>query len=224
MRPLVRDFVALVARELELSGPIYEFGALQVPGQGDAADLRPLFPGREYVGCDMREGPGVDRVLNLHALDLPDASVGSVLSLDTLEHVEYPRKAMREMHRVLQPGGVIAISSVMNFPIHAYPDDYWRFTPAAFRSLLEDFDACAVAGAGAEDFPHSVVGIGVKSGPAAVDRLDVALAEWSARWQVARPPGTARSRKGSLERLLLPWTPPAILHAYQRLRARTRQP
>ena len=40
----------------------------------------------------MREGPGVVRILDLHGLDVPDNSVGTVIMMDTLEHVEYPRK------------------------------------------------------------------------------------------------------------------------------------
>ena len=73
--------------------PIYEFGALQLPGLEEFADLRPFFRGKSYVGCDMREGRGVDKVLNLHNIDLPDESVGTVITLDTLEHVEFPHKA-----------------------------------------------------------------------------------------------------------------------------------
>lgn len=218
MRRHVKEFVSIVAAELDLQGPIFEFGALQVPGQEGAADLREFFPGREYVGCDMRPGPGVDRVLDLHGLDVADASVGSVLSLDTLEHVEYPRRAMREMHRVLAPGGLVVISSVMNFPIHAYPADYWRFTPEAFRSLLQEFDEQVVAAAGEETFPHTVVGIGAKGATLPQTEIERALAQWSQRWVNPRPWGTSRSRKGDIERLLVPWTPPALLEAYRKLR------
>jgi SAM-dependent methyltransferase len=124
MRKSIRRFAELVARTWELPGPIYEFGSYQVEGQEKMLDLRPLFPDTEYVGCDMREGPGVDKVLNLHAIDLPDNSVATVLSFDTLEHVEDPRLAMQEIHRILQPGGVVVITSVMDFPIHEFPYDY----------------------------------------------------------------------------------------------------
>lgn len=114
---------------------------MEVHEAEDVAYVRDLFPkkGLEYVGCDMRAGPGVDSVQNLHGLDIPDNTVGTIICLDTLEHVEYPRKALAEMHRVLKPNGVLVMSSVFNFPIHGYPNDYWRFTPEAFKSLLKDF-------------------------------------------------------------------------------------
>jgi len=162
MRESIKEFVGIVAETLPVSEPIYEFGSLQVPGQEGFADLRPIFEGKRYIGCDMREGPGVDLVLNLHAIDLPAESAGTVLILDTLEHVEFARKAVEEAHRILKPNGILVISSVMKFPIHDYPYDYWRFTPEGFRSLLKPFDSCFVDFAGDQQFPHTVVGLGFK--------------------------------------------------------------
>ena len=162
MKQNVKDFAALVSRTLPCEGPIYEFGAFQVEEQKEFANLRPLFSGREYIGCDMRQGLGVDKVLDLHNIDLPDNTVATVLSFDTLEHVEYPRKALAELHRVLKPDGVVVISSVMDFPIHGYPSDYWRFTPEAFKSILKPFDNVFVGYQGKESYPHTVVGIGFK--------------------------------------------------------------
>ncbi len=162
MRKDIRRFVQLANETLPLQDVIYEFGALQVAGQPEVEDLRSLFPGRPYVGCDMRPGPGVDKILNLHNLDLEESSVGSVICMDTLEHVEYPREAVREIFRILGDDGIAVLSSVMNFPIHGYPQDFWRFTPEGFRSLLNCFDDCFVGYYGHDDFPHTVVGLGFK--------------------------------------------------------------
>lgn len=170
MRELIKQFVKICAETLPISEPIYEFGSLQVPGQEGFADLRPLFPGKKYVGCDMREGPGVDKILNLHSIDIPSNSVGTVLILDTLEHVEFPHKALEEAYRILQPNGIVITSSVMNFPIHDYPYDYWRFTPQAFKSLLKPFSRVFVGFAGEEKFPHTVVGVGFKDSTVPLER------------------------------------------------------
>lgn len=51
----------------------------------------------------------------------------------------------------------------MNFHIHAYPNNYWRFTPEAFKSLLKLFSSLFVDFAGQNDFPHTVIEIGFKS-------------------------------------------------------------
>ena len=158
---LLYGFVADVAERVELPEPIVEFGAMQVEA-GQPNDLRPLFAGREFVGTDLREGPGVDRVEDLQSLTFADGEVGTALCLDTLEHCADPLAACRELHRVLAPGGVCVISSVMLIGIHAHPNDYWRFTPEGFRRLLTDFDDADVAAMGAPDHPFFVFGVATR--------------------------------------------------------------
>jgi SAM-dependent methyltransferase len=184
LRGVIRDFASICSRSLPLKDPIYEFGSLQVPGQEGFADLRAIFAGRTYVGADRRTGPGVDVILDLHEIDLPPESVGTLLSFETLEHVERPWKAVDEMHRVLKPGGLLAISSLMNHPIHDYPSDYWRFTPEAFRSLLRPFDRSIVESAGDELFPHTIVGVALKNGETPPDLAGFSrdLAQWKRCW------------------------------------------
>jgi SAM-dependent methyltransferase len=161
--------------------PIYEFGSCQPKEQEGFADIRPLFPGRVYIGADLRKGPGVDIILDLHNVDLPSQSVGSVLILDTLEHVEYPRRALEEVQRILKPGGILIMSSVMDYPIHDSPSDYWRFTPGGFQSLLKDFATSIVGYAGNREFPHTVVGVGFKGNLSntMVNEFKQKLEEWS---------------------------------------------
>jgi SAM-dependent methyltransferase len=176
--------VEIVSQTLPVSEPIYEFGSLQVEGQEGYADLRPFFPGKKYLGCDLREGPGVDLVLDLHQIDLPEKSAGAVLILDTLEHVEHLRNAVSELHRILKPHGLLIASSVMNFPIHEYPHDFWRFTPDGFKSLLKHFDHCWVGWAGEELFPHTVLGVASKSAidKQAMDLFTRRMEDWKKNW------------------------------------------
>jgi hypothetical protein len=162
MRENILKFVKLCAETLPLQEPIYEFGALQVPGQEGFADLRTVFPGKKYVGTDMREGPGVDKVINLHNMKLSSKSVGTALILDTIEHVEFPRRAIENIHKILKKNCYIIISSHMNFPIHSYPNDYWRFTPEGLKSLLKPFKSIFVDFGGKAENPHSVFGFACK--------------------------------------------------------------
>jgi len=184
MRQLIREFVKISADTLPIREPIYEFGALQLPGQEGFADLRSIFPGREYVGCDMQEGLGVDQILNLHDINLSSETAGTVLILDTLEHVEFVRKAVEEAYRILKSDGILVISSQMDCPIHSWPDDYWRFTPSAFRSLLKPFSSWFVDLAGDEWFPHTVVGIGFKGSvkERELDDFTARAEDWKKQW------------------------------------------
>jgi SAM-dependent methyltransferase len=164
MRKPIWKYVQLAIDTLPIREPVYEFGAYQVEEAPENCDIRPLLSGRQYVGCDMRPGPGVDQVLNLHAIDLPDDTVGTIFLMDTLEHVEYPHQAMEEVHRVLKPDGIVIMSSVLDFFIHATPNDFWRFTPDGFRSLLKNFEYSHVGYYGRDIFPHTLVGVGIKGG------------------------------------------------------------
>jgi SAM-dependent methyltransferase len=136
MRRAAKDFLRSVLRERPGLDPVFEFGSLQVPGQVGWADLRPEFAGRPFTGCDMRPGPGVDRVEDLEALSLADGSAGTVVCIDTLEHVRRPRLAAAEMTRVLAPGGLLVVATCFRFPVHRHPADYWRFTPDGLRELF----------------------------------------------------------------------------------------
>ena len=163
MRPHVAEFVVEATKVLEMPGPVVEIGARPAEGQEDSIELRDLFPGQEYIGCDIQTGPRVDRIEDVHTLSFDDDSVGTVLALDTLEHVRDPIRAVQEVHRVLRPGGVALLSSVMFFPIHAHPWDFWRFTPEGFAQLLAPFPSSLVMTLGWDLMPETVFGVGVKS-------------------------------------------------------------
>lgn len=173
MRGNVLEFVHVLARAIDLPAPILEVGSLQVPDQRYPADLRAEFAGKVFVGCDSRPGPGVDRVEDVHQLGFADASFGSILLLETLEHVADPLRAMREIHRVLAPGGYAIASSCMDFPVHEHPADYWRYPPGGFDLLFSEFTPRRVWLQGRPDFPHTVVAVGRKGGGSeALDELD----------------------------------------------------
>jgi len=162
MRQSVKDYLTKIINRYPIQEPIYEIGSYRVEGQEAFADLRPFFPRKIYVGCDMRSGLGVDRIEDVHCLKIKSKSIGTVLIFDTLEHVEDVHQAMREIYRVLKPGGMVIISSVMKFPIHDYPSDYWRFTPKAFELLLKRFEVYGVEFDGDPQFPEGIYGFGIK--------------------------------------------------------------
>lgn len=139
MNQFLHGVIRAIAESFHLPEPILELGSYQVEGQTDLINLRGLFPGRAYTGVDFRAGPGVDCVANVEALPQKSASVGTVIALSTFEHVQRFWVGFEEAARVLRPDGVLIVASPFYFHVHAYPNDYWRFTPEALDFLLERY-------------------------------------------------------------------------------------
>lgn len=163
MRPHIHEFFQKCAASLPCREPIVEIGAWQAPGQESIADMRAFFPGKNYLGCDMQHGTGVDQIENIHRLSFANESVGTFLLAETLEHVADPIRGMKEIHRCLAKDGIAIFTSTMDFPIHAYPNDYWRFTPESFRVLADPFLVKAIYYGGSAGRPHTVCGIAAKA-------------------------------------------------------------
>jgi SAM-dependent methyltransferase len=169
MNHFLHGVARAVAETFELPGPILEIGSYQVSGQETIADLRSLFPGREYIGVDMRAGPGVDCVADVAQLPYADASVGTVLALSTFEHVRCFWRGFDEIRRVLRPDGVLLVCCPFYFHIHNYPHDYWRFTPAALEALLEPYPSKLLGWHGARNRPANVWALAFREGRPPID-------------------------------------------------------
>jgi SAM-dependent methyltransferase len=99
---------------------------------------RRIAPG--VVTFDAVPGPDVDVVGDIHRMPIEDGAFDCVFCTGTLEHVEDPRQAVREIHRVLRPGGVAHIDVPFIQGYHADPQDYWRFTLDGLRLLCRQFE------------------------------------------------------------------------------------
>ena len=75
------------------------------PFLGEAERLFAIMPAAEGVLPWPREGPNMTALAFEHSLPLPDASVDFVLVMHALEATDDPRAMLREIWRVLVPGG-----------------------------------------------------------------------------------------------------------------------
>jgi SAM-dependent methyltransferase len=183
MRDDVKAFIECCVRVFEPAGPVLEIGSRQTHGQEGYADLRTLFPGRAYVGCDVEPGPGVDRIDDACALRAPDGGFGTVVAADSLEHVAAPWRAAAEMHRVLAPGGLCVVTAPFIFPVH-HPPDYMRFTPEGLVVLLGPFARVAAFSLGCAQWPHTTCAVAVRDG-GTVAAFDERVARLRAAWDAA---------------------------------------
>jgi SAM-dependent methyltransferase len=101
----------------------------------------------------------VDCIADVEALPQPDASVGTVIAMNTLEHVPRFWRGLEEIHRVLRPDGALLVSCPFYFHIHGFPSDYWRFSPEALELLLEPYPHKILGRQGPLRRPASVWGV-----------------------------------------------------------------
>ncbi len=86
------------------------------------------------------------------AMDFPDESYDTVISMQVLEHVFEPLRMMDEMARVLRPGGHLVLLVPQTANLHLLPHHYQNFTrswvlAAAERTGLEVVSLEAMGGA-----------------------------------------------------------------------------
>lgn len=91
----------------------------------------------EAIGADMLPGPGVDWVLNLEEPLPPGLGLfDHVDCLSVLEHSKRPWLLAANLQRMMKPGATIFVTVPFVWKVHAYPDDYFRFTPAGLALVL----------------------------------------------------------------------------------------
>ena len=69
---------------------VLEVGSLDINGT-----IRGLFPGCNYTGLDVGEGPGVDQVCQGQDYDAPDNTFDVAISCEVMEHNPYWRDTFK---------------------------------------------------------------------------------------------------------------------------------
>lgn len=95
----------------------------------------------QALGADMREGPGVDMVLDLEeTLPWSLGKFSHVDCLSVLEHSRRPWLLAANVERLLDPGGTLYVCVPFVWRIHDKPYDLWRFTVDGVRILFPGID------------------------------------------------------------------------------------
>ena len=133
-RPIL-EFMERAARELPAGARVLDVGA------GDAP-YRELFAHLDYRTGDWENSlhedlPAVDIQAPADDLPVQDGTLDAVLLTQVLEHLADPAKALGELFRVLRPGGRIYLTAPHVWELHELPYDFYRYTEAGLRHLLE---------------------------------------------------------------------------------------
>jgi SAM-dependent methyltransferase len=103
---------------------------------------------QEYIGIE-HEATFAQTQASAHAkqpdftydgvtLPFENCSFDTVLNVQVLEHTPHPLTLMKEMARVLKPGGRLILSAPFQFRMHEQPHDYFRYTRFGLESLCKE--------------------------------------------------------------------------------------
>ncbi len=97
----------------------------------------PLRHDARLVNVNISDYQNVDVVADAYELPYANGSVAGIFCEAVLEHLEFPEKAVAEMHRVLRPGGRVFAATPFLQWYHGYPNHYQNFTLTGHVRLFE---------------------------------------------------------------------------------------
>ncbi|HEY7730191.1 MAG TPA: class I SAM-dependent methyltransferase [Gaiellaceae bacterium] len=86
-----------------------------------------------------------DVVVDVHELPFADDLFTAVVAFNAFEHYRDPKLAMKEVHRVLRPGGKLLLRTAFLQPMHEEPHHFYNCTKYGLEQWLEDFEVEAIA-------------------------------------------------------------------------------
>jgi SAM-dependent methyltransferase len=110
-------------------------------GAGDCKHAL-LFPQARVVKLDInprryRRYGEIDVAGDLHALPCRDNVFDAAINVEVLEHLPEPEIALREIFRILRPGGRLYLVAPQGWEEHQVPHDYFRYTQFGLRYLFD---------------------------------------------------------------------------------------
>lgn len=100
--------------------------------------LSPQF----FCGVDLLEGEGVDSICGGEDLveHFGQEKFDVTICLEVMEHVKDWKTVINNLKDVTKVGGLIVLTTrTRNYPVHGYPEDYWRYELPDIESIFEDF-------------------------------------------------------------------------------------
>ena len=117
-------------------------GARLLDGGAGNCKYPHFFPQARATAMDLapqrqRRYGELDVAGNLYIMPFKTDVFDAVINIEVLEHLREPLDALKEMFRVLRPGGRLILIAPQGWEEHGAPNDYFRFTKFGLRYLFE---------------------------------------------------------------------------------------
>jgi SAM-dependent methyltransferase len=103
-----------------------------------------------YIGIDIENADKFDyynpEKIAFDGENIPfeEDSFDNIISTEVLEHIENPEKIVKEMYRVLKPGGEVIVTVPWSARVHFEPFDFCRYTPFKLEKLFSVFQSVTI--------------------------------------------------------------------------------
>jgi SAM-dependent methyltransferase len=137
-------FEARTVEELRQFAASLPAGARVLDAGAGECQHREYFGSARYTAVDLAIGDRtwdyskIDAVADLEQLPFPDACFQAALNVVVLEHTQRPGQVLKEIGRVLEPGGRLLLIVPQEWGVHQSPHDYFRFTRHGLDLLLRE--------------------------------------------------------------------------------------
>ncbi len=134
--------IARTLFNLEISKHIKNVGGVMVDlGGGKNPSYERFWQIRpeKFIRVDINEKAEPDVLANLNnPLPFEDNFADTIFLLSVIYILEDPVKTLREINRMLKPGGKLFMTSPFIFNEAKEPSDYWRFTSEGLEKILNE--------------------------------------------------------------------------------------
>ncbi|NMC36400.1 class I SAM-dependent methyltransferase [Candidatus Beckwithbacteria bacterium] len=143
-----KDWVEKKAKTLKRGANILDVGA-------GPCQYKPLFKHCHYTSQDFMQYRGnkkglladkwnygkIDIISDIAKIPVKDKSYDAILCTEVLEHVPYPIEAIKEMARILKPGGKLWITAPFASGLHQEPYHFYGgYSPYFYKLFSQKFD------------------------------------------------------------------------------------
>lgn len=98
----------------------------------------------DCINVDIFPFPNVDILADIKKTPFGDDTVDFVIIDTVLEHVPEPHTVVRELYRILKPGGKAFCVVPFIFPYHGYPKNFFNISKDGLLYLFRDFKECKI--------------------------------------------------------------------------------